>query len=209
VLSAVILGFALGLRHAFDADHVAAVSALLARHRNPWTASWVGASWGAGHAATLLAVGTLAILFRVALPGDLQQAAELGVGALLVVLGIANLAAAGRPAVPAAEPVSLGPVLARSGAIGLAHGLAGSGALAILATAAMPTPTAAVAYLAVFGLGSVVGMVGFSLALGAPAAQMSRRAGFRRPLAAATGALSVLCGVWLVFRTGLPEGWLA
>jgi high-affinity nickel-transport protein len=204
-----MLGFALGLRHAFDPDHVAAVSALLARHRSPWTASWVGASWGAGHAAMLLAVGALAILFRVAVPADLLQAAELGVGALLVGLGVANLAAAGRAAAPTAAPASLGPVLARSGAIGLAHGLAGSGALAILATAAMPTPTAAFAYLAVFGLGSVVGMVGFSLALGAPAAQMSSRAGFQRSLAAATGAVSVACGVWLLHRTGLPEGWLA
>ena len=84
MLTAVALGFVLGLRHAFDPDHVIAVSAIAARHRSPWTASWVGVSWGVGHSATVLLSGALLIALRVAVPGGLARSLELGVGILLI-----------------------------------------------------------------------------------------------------------------------------
>lgn len=213
MLTAASLGFLLGLRHAFDPDHLVAVSTLVTRHRSPWSATWVGVSWGAGHALTILLVGAGIIGLRIAVPEQFARAAELGVGLLLVLLGIANVTAArrGRDAPDAPEPPfrPLRGTLARSGAVGLAHGLAGSSALALLATAAMPTTSAALVYLLVFGIGNVAGMAAFSLALGAPLAAAGHTPARRARLAMGTGLASLLCGLWLIHRVGVLEGLLA
>jgi high-affinity nickel-transport protein len=212
VLTAVTLGFLLGLRHAFDPDHVIAVSTLVTRHRSPWSATWVGVSWGAGHALTILLVGGVLIGLHIAVPERFGLAAELGVGVLLVSLGVANLRAAGRSRAgtgPDAPERPLRRTLVRSGAVGLAHGLAGSSALALLATAAMPTPAAAFAYLLVFGIANLAVMAAFSLVLGAPLAAAGQAPLWRARLAAGTGLASLLCGIWLIHRVGLVEGLLA
>jgi high-affinity nickel-transport protein len=181
----------------------------VARHRSPWTASWLGLVWGLGHSATIVAVGACAVALRVAVPEPFAAVAELGVGVLLVLLGAANLAAAAaasRAAAREAAPRGLRGTLARSGLLGMAHGLAGSAALALLATAAMPTREAAIVYLLVFALGSVAGMVAFSLALGLPAASLSSAGGGRRALAAATGLVSLACGAAVIQRSGALQG---
>ena len=72
----------------------------------------------------------------------------------------------------------------------------------LLAMAAMPTPAAALAYLAVFGLGTIAGMVAFSLALGAPFARLGASAGVSRWVTAGTGMLSLLFGAYLIYEIG-------
>lgn len=202
MLTAVVLGFVLGLRHAFDPDHVIAVSTIVARHRSAWTASWIGVGWGVGHGATILGIGFLVIALQVAIPDGFARGMEVAVGVMLVLLGILNLLAA-RPA-PSLPPrrAPLRASLARSGATGLAHGLAGSAPVALLALAAMPTPTAAMAYLLVFGLGTIAGMVAFSLALGAPFARLPASAGLSRWVTAGTGMLSLIFGAYLIYEIG-------
>ena len=81
------LGFILGLRHALDTDHLAAVSTVLAE-RPSWRASGlVGLSWGIGHTLVLLVVGTIVLVLRVPIPESLAVAAEGAVGLMLVALG--------------------------------------------------------------------------------------------------------------------------
>lgn len=200
MLTAVALGFVLGLRHALDPDHLVAVSALVARNRSPWTASWLGASWGLGHATTLLAVGALLIALRVTVPESFTLSFEVAVGALLVLLGVANLAAAAGSNAPLAgtEGPRLRKSLARSGIVGLVHGLAGSGAVVLLASAAMPDAATALVYLAIFGVGTMAGMVAFSLLLGAPLAALGEGAAWQRLASAATGIVSLLFGTHLI-----------
>jgi hypothetical protein len=70
----------------------------------------------------------------------------------------------------------------------------------------MPSREAALVYLLVFALGSVAGMVAFSLALGLPAASLSAAGGGRRALAAATGLLSLACGAAVIHRIGSAQG---
>ena len=204
MLTAVLLGFVLGLRHAFDPDHVIAVSTIVARHRSVWTASWIGAFWGIGHGATILAIGFLVIALPIAIPPGFAQAMELGIGVLLVLLGIANLLAASPPEATALAPhaASLRASFARSGTLGLAHGLAGSAPVALLAMAAMPTAAAALAYLLVFGLGTIAGMVAFSLTLGFPVARLSLSAPFSRWITAGTGVVSLVFGAWVIYEIG-------
>lgn len=205
MLTAVALGFALGLRHAVDPDHVIAVSALVARHRSAWRASWIGISWGVGHAATLLVVGCALLALRIAIPEHVALSLEGAVGAMLVALGVANLAAIGRSGAEELDSRAardLPAALARSGLVGLVHGLAGSAAVALLASTAMPSTAAALAYLAVFGVGTIAGMVLCTLALGAPLSLVGGARGMRRIATGATGAASLLFGGLVLWQVG-------
>jgi hypothetical protein len=202
MLTAVLLGFLLGLRHSFDPDHVVAVSTIVARHRSSSAACWIGACWGVGHGATLLAIGFLVIALQVAIPAGFARGMELAIGVLLVLLGILNLMAATPTSGLPARETPLRASLARPTAIGLAHGLAGSAPVALLAMAAMPTPGAALAYLAVFALGTIMGMVAFSLALAAPFARLGSWSGASRWVTAGTGVVSLCFGAWLIYEIG-------
>jgi hypothetical protein len=91
LLTIVALGFVLGMRHACDADHVVAISTLVARHRNISGAALVGAIWGVGHTITIMVVGVAIIAFSVVIPARLGLSMEMAVGLILIVLGVMNL----------------------------------------------------------------------------------------------------------------------
>jgi hypothetical protein len=87
-VTTLVLGLALGVKHAFDADHVVAVSTIVSQYRSPFRAALVGAFWGIGHTATLLLVGIAVIGFKFAIPDRLALAMEFTVGAVLFGLGV-------------------------------------------------------------------------------------------------------------------------
>ncbi|MBF8267158.1 MAG: urease accessory protein UreH [Dehalococcoidia bacterium] len=90
-LTALMLGFLLGLKHATDADHVVAVSTIVSEYRNPWRGLWVGVSWGLGHTTPLLILGTIILLFKDPVAERYEAVApflEFGVGIMLVFLGL-------------------------------------------------------------------------------------------------------------------------
>jgi hypothetical protein len=91
LLAIVAVGFVLGMRHACDADHVVAVSTIVARHRSIWAAGLVGAVWGVGHTLTIMIVGAAIIAFSVVIPPGLGLSLEMSVGVMLIVLGAMNL----------------------------------------------------------------------------------------------------------------------
>lgn len=91
LLSVLVLGVFLGMRHATDADHVVAVTTLVTRRQNTRAAMLLGALWGAGHGLTILIVGGAIILLGVAVPPRLGLSLELGVGVMLIALGASNL----------------------------------------------------------------------------------------------------------------------
>ncbi|MBI4181022.1 MAG: urease accessory protein UreH [Chloroflexi bacterium] len=83
-----LLGLLLGLRHAFDADHLVAVSTIVSAYRNPLRAIWVGVSWGLGHTTTLFLMGILVLFLNVTLPEQITHLFEFLVGVVLVLLGV-------------------------------------------------------------------------------------------------------------------------
>lgn len=209
---AVLLGLLVGARHAFEPDHLAAVSTLVSteRGRNP---SVLGLMWGLGHTISLLAVGVALVVVDAALPARLGVAFELAVAAMLVVLGARAVIRGlrnvdGHAGVHrhheivhshggAHDHVHVG---ARAFAwrpltIGLVHGLAGSGALTALAFAELPTTTARVVYMLLFGLGSIAGMAVATGVVGGLVGRITHR----RSLDVVTGVASCVCGVlWAV-----------
>ena len=205
MLTAILLGVALGIRHAADPDHVAAIAALVARHRRVGVAAGIGAAWGLGHSLTILLVGGALVALRIAVEPRWTFAAEALVAGILVALGVANLRSSARAHAAVARDAhhpSLGSSALRGFAIGLAHGLGGSAAVALLALAAMPTTAAGIVYLAVFGLGTVGGMVGLSLGLGFPLVRASRTPSLSRWVLGGSGAVSVGVGLYLAYNVG-------
>src|SRR5919201_1221757 len=87
--SVLILGFLLGMRHALEADHLAAVASMSAGTRDRFSVMLRGATWGAGHTVALLAAGALSFAFGVAIPAGAW--AERAVGVMLVILGVSVL----------------------------------------------------------------------------------------------------------------------
>ena len=215
------LGFLLGLRHATDADHVVAVTTLVSRERSSRAALVLGAAWGLGHTLTLVVVGGAIVLFGIVIPPRLGLSLEMSVALMLIVLGAANLrrgvaGAAPHRHVSAAAPGSWAARVrgllrrgSRSLAIGVVHGLAGSAAVALLVLASVGRQHSALAYLAVFGVGTVAGMVLLTATLALPLRLAAARfASAERFMARTTGALSLVFGLFLAYRIGFVDGLL-
>jgi high-affinity nickel-transport protein len=204
-LSAALLGFLLGLRHATDADHVVAVTTIVARERTLRRAAWIGALWGIGHTLTVFTVGGAIIAFRLVIPPRLGLALEFGVAMMLITLGFTNL----RTSTTAhAHPHAQDFDHRRPIIIGTVHGLAGSAAVAILVLAAIPQTLWALAYLFVFGVGTIAGMMLVTVIIAAPAMYASERlARLHGGIRLAAGALSIIFGL-LLARELIVDGGL-
>lgn len=189
----------LGMRHATDPDHVIAVTTIVSSERSLSRAARIGALWGLGHTLTILIVGSAIILFKVALSVRLGLSMEFTVAIMLIVLGLLNLTTANAPLtrVSPARPV----------VIGVVHGLAGSAGAALLLVPLIDDPRFAALYLVVFGLGTIVGMSLVTLAIAAPALVAGApTARVQRSLRLASGAVSVVFGLYLAHKIGVSEG---
>ena len=192
-----ILSAILGLRHALEPDHMAAVATLVTGTRRPTAAARLGASWGIGHGAALLAMATLLAIAQATVQPAAAAALELLVGVMLIALGGVRLAAALRATPAPAHSHGTG----RSFSVGIVHGLAGSGALVVLAAAQVPSTAGRLAFVATFGVGSIVGMVLLSGMAGGLLERLTKRPGVTMALCVGAGALSLVVGIaWLAMH---------
>lgn len=205
---AVGLGFLLGLKHATEADHLIAVTTIVSEQRSVLRSSFVGAIWGVGHTLSLLSAGVLVILLRVAIPERIATGVGLAVALMIVVLGGRVLYAVWR-----AEPdchchtlpgqtrprTSWKPLL-----IGMMHGLAGSAGLTLLILTDVMRGGSAlhgVAYLLIFGLGSIGGMMMMSAVVSLPFVFTANRfEQFSQPIKFVAGMCSVLFGLYYAWQ---------
>lgn len=190
----------LGMRHATDADHVVAVTTIVSSAPSLRRASRLGALWGIGHSLTIMFVGGAIVVFRLSVPPRLGLALEFAVAVMLIVLGILTLS--NRAIAGAASTV-------RPVAVGLVHGLAGSAFVALLVLAAVPGLWLGLAYLTIFGLGTIAGMALVTTAIAVPSALGARRvASAQRYLRLTSGVASVAFGLLLV-QHGVSHGLFA
>ena len=189
VLTILSLGFVLGLRHAFDADHLAAVSTVVAERPSLRASSVVGLFWGLGHTLVLLLVGMVVLTWNVAIPESLATMFEFAVGIMLIVLGtgLARRIWRNRWHLHAHEHEGMVHAhLHHHGAhdshrhvhwfreagrplvIGMAHGLAGSAALLLIVVSTAATFLEGVGYILIFGLGLIAGMMGIGAVMSFP-----------------------------------------
>ena len=194
------LGFLLGMQHALEADHIAAVSSIAARRSRVGDIVRHGLTWGLGHTLTLFAFAGAAILLGRAIPEHVARPMETAVGIMLVGLGAHVLWRLWRDRVHfhrhghgdgtvhihahshAGEtlPHARAPHAHAHGfrwrtlLVGLMHGMAGSAALLVLAVSQAASPALGLGYVALFGIGSMIGMAALSTVIAVPLAVSAR-----------------------------------
>lgn len=200
VLLVVAVAGLLGLRHASDPDHVAAVATLLATDGQRRAAGLLGSLWGLGHATSLFACGLPIVLFQAYLPARVQQGAEASVGLVIVGLAIWLLVRWRRGVFHVHlhdhEPLgrrTRSPLQAYG--IGLVHGVGGSAGVGVLLLGAIQSRAVAVAALALFALFTALSMALLSAGFGLTFSSTAVRRSFNA-LAPALGATSLAFGVW-------------
>ncbi len=227
LFSLLAFGFVLGLKHAVDADHLAAVSTIASERQSLLSSSLVGALWGVGHTLALLAAGGAVIFLHLQISERTTQVLEFSVGIMLVGLGVnalLKLARGGhlhvhvhehgghqhahphihqkeqREAAHTHHGVGFG---ARPLLIGIVHGLAGSAALMLLVLTTISSPGVALLYIIVFGIGSIGGMMVMSTLFALPARFAARRfARANLALRGLAGLFSLSFGLFMVYQIG-------
>jgi high-affinity nickel-transport protein len=192
------LGLLLGFRHAFEADHIAAVATIVSRERSGWRSGALGACWGAGHLTSLLLIGLPVVGLGLHFPRGLDAPLELGVAAMIVFLGIGGLTRGPGRTIHAHSIRDLGK---RPFWVGAAHGLAGSGALTLVILATMPSRAEGLLYLGTFGFGSILGMALASATLSIPLALSGLSAPAAVRIARAVSVASIAFGIFYGFTT--------
>jgi High-affinity nickel-transport protein len=224
-VSILIFGFLLGLKHAVEADHVAAVSTIGSEHSSILRSSFVGAWWGIGHTISLLLAGAAIVLFQIEISDQLSLFFEFLVGVMLIGMGANALLKlmrgghlhmhvhqhGGRAHThPHIHDVRAEPdpqshhglgLQRRPLIVGMIHGLAGSGALMLLILSTIRQPAPAFTYLLVFSVGSTGGMMLMSTLVGLPAKLTGQRfRGVSTIIRGIAGAFSVLLGTFMTYQ---------
>jgi len=228
------LGFLIGLKHATEADHLAAVSTIVTERRSLWSSAIVGGIWGLGHTISLLIVGIFVLLLNFQVSEQSERMLEFGVGVMLVLLGLnvlrkiiqggtlhfhthehgerihahPHLHEAGRVDAPDTHHgLSFSP---RALIIGMVHGLAGSAALMLLVLPTIESRPLGLLYIIVFGVGSIGGMMLMSFLIALPFTLTALRFNrFNYLLQSLAGLISIGLGLYIIYEKGVVEGLFA
>jgi sulfite exporter TauE/SafE len=224
-------GFLIGLKHATEADHLAAVSTIVAERKSVWSSALIGGFWGLGHTISLFAAGVLVLLLDFQISETTERRLELGVGIMLTLLGLNVLRKLLQGGIlhfhthehgghvhahphlhehsQSDEPATHHNFRfnTRAVLIGMVHGLAGSGALLLLVIPTIDSKVLGMAYITIFGLGSIGGMMLMSFLVGLPfhltASKFNR---LNQILQGGAGCVSVVLGLYIVYEKGFNAG---
>ena len=232
-LTLLMLGFVIGMRHAVETDHVAAVASLATRCASVKDTVRQGAAWGLGHTLTLFLFGSMVLVLGLVMPEPMAKTLELAVGVMLVVLGLDVLRRLIRERIhfhlhhhedgaahfhahshagetghdprhhahehPAGFPF-------RALFVGLMHGMAGSAALILLTIQTIQSPVIGLVYIALFGVGSMLGMALLSFIIAIPMRYSARgMTWLHNGLQAVVGVATLVIGGMLVYQVGWKE----
>ncbi|HEY7913804.1 MAG TPA: sulfite exporter TauE/SafE family protein, partial [Blastocatellia bacterium] len=230
-ISALTFGLVLGLKHAVEADHLAAVAAIASEKKGLIRSSIVGGLWGVGHTLSLFIMGVAVLFLRVQISERAEMFLELSVAIMLVALGanaLLRLRRGGKLHLHAHEHgkhshlhlhihdtgekaharahhafrLNARPVLA-----GMVHGLAGSGALMLIVLSTIKSPLIGLAYILLFGIGSILGMSIMSALLSLPVYFAAGRfTGANSAFRMAAGLFSLGFGLLMIYRIGFIDG---
>ena len=222
------LGFLLGMQHALEADHIAAVSSIAARRTHIGDIVRHGLTWGLGHTLTLFVFAGAALLLGHAIPEQVARPIETAVGIMLVGLGAHVLwrlrrdrvhfhkHGHGDGTVHIHAHSHAGETVAHASAahahahgfrwrtllVGLMHGMAGSAALLVLTVSQASSPAVGLGYVALFGIGSMVGMGALSTVIAVPLAVSARWLTWaNRGLQGAVGIVTIAIGLTTIYET--------
>lgn len=225
-------GFVLGLRHATEADHLAAVSTIVSERKSLFSSAFIGALWGLGHTISLLAAGIFVLLLNFQISETAERSLEFCVGIMLTLLGLnvlrkllnggnVHFHTHGHGSHTHTHPhihehaaneglthhgFSFSP---RALIVGMIHGLAGSAALMLLVIPTIESRTIGLIYVLIFGIGSIAGMSIMTFLVGLPfhltALRFNR---FNRLMQGIAGLAGIFLGLWIIYEKGFIEGLL-
>lgn len=237
-LSLLSLGFLIGMQHALQTDHLAAVASLATRSQTMGNTIRQGAIWGMGHTLTLFLIGSLVLFLDTVIPRTLAAALEFLVGLMLLGLGTdvlrrllhdrihfhrhrhadgtlhlhahSHSGECGHPAIHRHGHRRLDAFSLRALMVGMMHGMAGSAALILLTMQAVYTPLTGIAYIALFGIGSIAGMALLSVVIAVPLRYSAASLTWmHNGLQAAIGFVTVIIGSVIVYDIGIAGGLFA
>lgn len=224
------LGLIIGIEHAFEPDHVAAIGTQMIRKnkkndsknifKSAFTrSSLIGAFWGAGHTTTLVIIGLVVYLFAITIQDEIFSSLEIVVGIMLVSLGISAIwnkkffkfrhrhphqHIDGNLHFDAHEHNDVNHKHEhKSYFIGLIHGLAGSGSLVAMTSATFGNIEMALSFIFIFGLGSIIGMILVSGLMGLPFVFANKTQHLNKLFRYITGAISLAIGFSVIFDIGI------
>jgi len=230
-LTILLFGFLLGMRHALETDHVAAVSSMATAETSILKAVRLGAVWGLGHTITLSLFGSIVILTDLFIPDHLSRGLEFVVGGMLVILGVlvihrlihdkvhfhVHRHADGTMHLHAhshAGESSHNPKLHQHEhrkfplhalAVGMMHGMAGSAVLILMTLQTVHSPVLSVAYMLLFGVGSILGMAVLSIIISVPlrmSAKSESLTWVNNSLCATVGSGTIILGIYKMYENG-------
>ena len=226
-----VAGLTIGLQHAFEADHVAAVATQVSKiksseylstsqrlRKNIFKSSLLGVFWGAGHTTTLVLVGLLIFGLSINIPKTVFTYLEFAVGIMLVFLGSMTYLNKSifksrhvHPHTHDDGTIHIHPHMHekehkhghKSYVIGCIHGLAGSGSLVILVASSLGSVELILPFILIFGIGSIFGMTIMSGLIGLPFAYTANITKVNRALSYVAGSVSLLIGINIIYQTAL------
>jgi len=225
------LGFFLGLKHATEADHLAAVSTIVAERKSLFSSAIIGGMWGLGHTISLFIAGILVLLLNFQISEKTERTLEFFVGVMLVLLGLNVLRKIIKGGMlhfhshEHGEHAHVHPHIHEKGhedephnhhgfsfnpravLIGMVHGLAGSAALMLLIIPTIESTLMSLLYIVIFGIGSIGGMMIMSFLVGLPFHLTASRLNcFNFVLQCVAGLISVGLGLFIIYEKGVVEG---
>jgi len=195
-------GGIVGVRHALEPDHFAAVATLISSERSSLRAAFLGIYWGLGHTLAIVIAGTAFVLLQAEMPVRASSVVDLLVPVMLIALGVRAILQAARSGPEGKTQLQrrtsgaqghvgvLRPLL-----VGAIHGLAGSGALTALVLTTLPSSASRFAYVVLFGVGSTLSMAAMSGLLGWPLARLGTHHVVARSIIFVVGFGSAALGV--------------
>ena len=222
-LSLLGFGFLLGIRHAFDVDHIAAVSTIIHNHKSIKKSTLVGLFWGFGHTISLLIAGLLILLFKISVPEKIALSLEFIVGIVLVLLGINVLFTMNKNKVHfhrhkhgnkehihfhshklAKNHSHEHMHLSKSLITGIVHGLAGSAAITLLVLTAINSLLLSLIYILIFGIGSIIGMMLISSIISLPFILIPNKLkNSHKILSMGTSLVAISIGLTVIYNVSL------
>lgn len=229
ILTSLSLGFTVGLMHAFDPDHLVAMSTMVSRERSIRRSSLLGAMWGLGHTTSLALVGLAVLALQLTIPPSLSKGMELAVAMMIVALGGHLIWQSAKEfglhrhthahdgpnhahihlhsnSSPTNHQHHLPRSHTKTFAIGIIHGLAGSAAVLLAVMTTMTSTVQGLLYILIFGVGSIGGMLLMSAIMSMPFAFFGKwLSGWQQPAQGMIGMLAVSFGLYFAWSVTLAS----
>ncbi|MCU0389863.1 MAG: urease accessory protein [Thermoflexibacter sp.] len=196
-----LLAAVVGFQHAFEADHLVAVSSIITKRSSIVLAVKDGIFWGLGHTSTILIIGILILVGKIVLPEQVFSYLEAGVGVMLVILGVYRFFKLFKYKNDHIHLIDDKGNHHLAYTVGAIHGLAGSGTMILLVMTEIKEIWSSIAYLLIFGLGSVVGMLIAAGMFSLPfSKQFANNKLIQLSLTAISSILCISLGFWVIYK---------